>query len=112
MKLFQWFREKFSVRGKALNLYRSGLIKAKKKDSDGAIEAYSQVINLLDAPKDIIAMALFNRGLVYVANEEPVKGKFDLNKVLEMSEAPTRVKDMAKQKLIRMKNLDRKHDEF
>jgi hypothetical protein len=112
LKLFQWFREKFSVRGKALNLYRSGLLKAKKKDPAGAIAAYTEVIKLLDAPKDIIAMALFNRGLVYVANEEPVKGKSDLNKVLEMNDAPTRVKDMAKQKLIRMKNLDRKHDEY
>ena len=110
MSFFSWLREKFSVRGKAIGIYRRGLNKAKMRDSNGAIFEYSKVIDMLNAPLDVISMALFNRGLVYVANGDSSKGSLDLNKVLDMPRAPSRVKDMAKQKLMRMHNSTKRNE--
>ena len=110
MNPFRWLRDKFSTRGKAIGIYKRGVKRAESEDPDGAIEDYTEVICMADAPDDVISMALFNRGLVYVANGDEKKGSVDLNKVLDMPKAPPRVKDMAKAKLVRMKNLTKRNE--
>ena len=104
MRIIKWLKSFFSNRAKAQVIYRQGLARAKTHDPNGAIKAYTQVIDMFSAPLDIISMALFNRGLVYTANGETAKGTCDLKEVLAMVAAPERVKTMARQKLIRMKN--------
>ena len=104
MKIKNWMEGLFSPRNKVLSVYRRGLDKAKKHDPQGAIEDYSQVIEMLQAPRDVVSMALFNRGLVYTANGEMDKGMRDLTAVLAMPAAPEKVKSMARQKLLRMRN--------
>jgi hypothetical protein len=85
-------------------MYRQGIEMARKKDRAGAIEAYTTVIETPNVPRDLLAMALFNRGLVLVASGDTVKGGDDLAEISAMAEAPGRVKDLARQKLIRMNN--------
>ena len=53
-------------------------------------------------------MSLFNRGLVLVASGESVTGSHDLDAVSAMEEAPLRVKEMARQKLMRMQKRNQK----
>ena len=112
MNPVKWFREKFSSRGKSVGIYKRGMKKAENGDPNGAIADYSEVIKMPDTPNDVIAMALFNRGLVYVANGDTKKGNNDLQKVLDMDSAPTRVKDMAKQKMIRMQHSKKTYEDI
>ena len=104
MNIKNWIGNLFKPRNRVLTVYRRGLQKAKKQDPQGAIREYSQVIEMPHAPQDIVSMALFNRGLVYTANGEMNKGTSDLTAVLAMPAAPDRVKAMARQKLLRMRN--------
>ncbi len=76
---------------------------AKIKDRTGAIKAYTAVIEMPDVPRDLLAMSLFNRGLVLVAGGDSDKGSRDLDTVSAMDDAPERVRELARQKLIRMK---------
>ena len=84
-------------------MYRRGIERAKIKDRAGAIEAYTTVIEMPDVPRDLLAMSLFNRGLVLVAGGDADKGTQDLDAVSAMDDAPERVREMARQKLLRMK---------
>lgn len=108
MNVFDWLRGLFTNRGKALKIYRRGMILAKSKNPVAAIESYRQVIEMPDAPADVVSMALFNRGLVYVANGEVGKGTADLKAVLKMDRAPAEVKERARHKLVRMTKADEK----
>ena len=103
MKIINWLKGRATCRGKALNLYRRGMRKAKNQDANGAIEDYTSTIKLFGAPFDVVSMALFNRALIHVSNGEHAKGTLDLKSVLAMQGAPAKVKAMARQKLIRMK---------
>lgn len=105
--IFNWLKGKFTYRGKAVAIYKRGIAKARSEDNLGAIQAYTQVIELRDAPKDIVSMALFNRGLVFVASGEMAKGINDLEAVLEMDNSPSNVRTMARQKLVRIKSRSR-----
>ena len=51
MKLFDWFNIRFSGGGKALSLYRRGMTRAKKHDHQGAIDDYTAMIAMPNAPK-------------------------------------------------------------
>jgi hypothetical protein len=103
MKMFRWLKGLFTLRGKALKLYRRGMARAKGNDQFGAIDDYTATIDMLGAPLDVVAMALFNRSLVFVATGENSKATCDLDAVAAMCKAPARVKAMARQQLIRMR---------
>ena len=104
--IFSWLKARFTHRGKAVAIYKKGLAKASREDNSGAIKAFTQVIELRFAPKDIASMALFNRGLVLVASGEKTKGVVDLELVLEMENSPSNVRTMARQELARIKSCD------
>lgn len=104
MALPDWIGRIFTTRrSRALKEYRRGVSMAKSGNDQGAIEAYTHVIEHLETPRDVLAMALFNRGLVYVARGELVLGTRDLKQVADSPGAPERVCAVARQKLIRMK---------
>ena len=104
MSRIGWFKDKLPTRWRALSAYRRGMAKARRQDPAGAINDYTSVIEMSHAPKDVVAMALFNRGLAYVASGEFLKGDDDLTVVLQMDGAPTNVKRMAKKKLAKRKS--------
>ena len=81
-----------------------GMAKAKKHDHEGALEDYTTMIGMPGMPADLLAMALYNRALVYVAEGDDRKGAADLDAVLAMNEALVNVKTMARQKLARMES--------
>ncbi len=90
-----------SPRRKAMSLYKRGMKKAKANDIQGAIAAYTEVIEMSDVPPDVKAMALFNRALTYGAEKDDAKAREDLASVLAMPEAPSDVATAARQKLQR-----------
>ncbi|OHB66284.1 MAG: hypothetical protein A2V70_12410 [Planctomycetes bacterium RBG_13_63_9] len=84
MSFITWVKSRFSHRGKALSLYRSGMAKANTHDYDAAIADYSAAIRAPNIPTDVKAMALYNRALAYSAIHEDEKSAEDLTAVLEM----------------------------
>ena len=70
--------------------------------------AKSATIDMLDAPMDVKAMALFNRALVHLTNGDFTRGVDDLDTVLAMNQAPAYVKKMARQKLAKRESRLRK----
>jgi hypothetical protein len=99
MNVFAWWTERFSNRGRAMSLYKRGMIKAKKHDHQGAIDDYTETLGMPETPANVRAMVLYNRALVHVANGDHRKGIDDLRSVLAMDEAPSSVKTKARQKL-------------
>lgn len=93
----------FSVRGRAMALYKRGMDKAGRRDLEGAIADYSAAIELKGAPEDVIGMALLNRALAYSREHDEDKASADLARVLAMPGATAQVKDAAHEKLHRMK---------
>jgi len=108
MNLFHWLTGHFTNRGKALSVYKRGMVRAKKHDHQGAIDDYTTAIFIHDTPADVKAMALYNRALVYAATEEGPKATEDLKMLLAMDQARVNVKAMARQKLARMETRSRK----
>ena len=53
-------------------------------------------------PRDVTAMALFNRALVYAASGKLRPATEDLQAILGMPEAIARIKKSARDKLVRM----------
>ncbi len=111
MGISNWLSQLFSSRGKALSLYRRGMVRAKQQDHDGAIVNYSAAIDLPNSPADVRAMALFNRALVYSSDKEISKAIADLNAVLMMPESPPDIKTEARRKLERMRRQSSKASE-
>jgi hypothetical protein len=102
MNLFKWWHNRRSIRREAFSLYRQGLTRAEKHDPDGAMAAYTSAINLDDAPKDVKAMALYNRALLFAAQGDSSKAVADLNAIMAM---PIRVRGVtvaAKRRLERL----------
>jgi hypothetical protein len=102
MYIFDWFAGRFSIRAKAIALYKRGMARAKKRDHQGAILDYTSTIGLAEAPADVRAMALYNRALEHVAAGDDEKGFEDLVAVLAMDEMLVNPKTMARQELARM----------
>ena len=102
MSVMYWLKTRFTRQGKALAIYRRGMKKANARDRDGAIIDYTTIIEMPGVAPGLLAMALFNRGLVYTAIGEDSRGTGDLQEVLDMPNAPSRVKELTRQKLIRM----------
>jgi hypothetical protein len=56
MNVVNWFTGRFSIRGKALTLYRRGMSRVKKHDYQGAIDDYTTTIDMPDTPADVKAI--------------------------------------------------------
>lgn len=108
MSFTTWVKSRFSRRGKALSLYRSGMAKANQHDYKGAIADYSAAIQAPHIPKDVKAMVIYNRALVYSAIHEDEKAAEDLAAVLEMPGLPTNIKLHAQQRRERIQRRDDK----
>jgi len=93
----------FTMRGKALAVYRRGMQKAGRRDLTGAIADYTAVVDMKGAPEDVMAMALLNRALAYSRAHDDDKAGDDLDRVLHMKGASKQVVDAAHEKLHRMK---------
>ena len=87
-----------------MHLYRLGLARDKKGDSDGAIAAYSSAISLDNAPDDVKAMALYNRALLFAAQGDRSKAAADLNAIMVMPTSVRGVTDAAKRRLERLQH--------
>ena len=102
MNFFQKITSKFSVRGRALAQVHQGMDCAKKNESVSAINHYTSVVNSPESPRDVKAMARFNRALVYTTIGKDRLATEDLKAVLNMPEAITKIKKSASDKLVRM----------
>lgn len=96
MNIFEWLRNRFSGRGKALSWYRRGMERAKRQDHVGAIDDYTATINMPHVPPDVKAMALFNRALMLFSEGDSPLARDDLNMVLAMAETPPEVRTEAR----------------
>ncbi len=110
MNLIRWIRSWLTHRGQALALYRTGMVKANKRDYDGAIADYSAAIRAPDIPTDVKAMALYNRALAYSAIHEDAKATEDLSAMLKMPGLSERIKKEASQRRERIRRRDEKAD--
>ena len=90
------------------SFYHRRITKANKLNHQGAINDFTTTIEMPDTPEYMIAMALFNRALAHVSNGDNQKGKEDLDAVLEIDDAPVKVKTVTRQKLARMEARTRK----
>jgi tetratricopeptide (TPR) repeat protein len=102
MNFFKKIASSLTVRGRALTQVSLGRACAAKHKSEEAIKHYTNVINLANSPRDVIAMALFNRALVYNTIGKQRQATADLKAVLNMPEAITTIKKSATDKLVRM----------
>lgn len=85
-------------------------MRAKLHKNQGAIADYTVVIDMADSPKDLRAMALYNRALVYHAIANESAATVDLKRVLNMHEAAEFVKTEARRKLVRMERAEQRLD--
>ncbi len=86
------------------------MVKANKRDYDGAIADYSAAIRAPDIPTDVKAMALYNRALAYSAIHEDAKAAEDLSAMLAMPGLSKRIKKEASQRQERIRQRDEKTD--
>jgi hypothetical protein len=99
----RWFWPR-SVRKEGLALYKLGMACTDKQDPQGAMDAYTSVIELPDAPDDVKAMALYNRALLFAAEGKTQKASADLEAVMKMPIPPHGVKLAAKRRLERLQH--------
>ncbi len=111
MNLFTWWSGRFTDRGKAVKLYRSGMELARKKEHASAIKDYTEAIKVSDDLPDVRAMALYNRALMYLATDDVKQATADLKTVLDMPKAPNDIKIEARQRITRMKTKARMSSE-
>lgn len=98
-----WFARFFSIRGKASAILK-GAIDQSKSDRAGAIQRYTEVIEMKNVPLDLKAMALFNRGLAYSQDQKTELSSHDFQAVLAIdSGAPQNVVSAAKERLERLR---------
>ncbi len=108
MKILRWLKGFLSHRGKALALYRSGMTKANRKDFEGAITDYSAVIDSLNAPPNVKAMAVYNRALAYSAIHQDENAAKDLDAVLKMPHLSEDVKTAARRRKERVRKREQR----
>jgi hypothetical protein len=101
VKLLRSIANAFSSQGKAENVYKRGMQKAKAEDLPGAIADYTLVIESKDAPPDIRAMAYFNRALAYSKQDRDDVAVVDLKAVVSLPKSPPNIVSAAKEKLAR-----------
>jgi hypothetical protein len=103
LNLLSWWRSLGSVRNAGLALYKRGMTQANQHHDVSAMASYTEVIELLDVPPDVRAMALYNRALLHVNNKNFAKAQDDLNVILALPQSLPQIKLAARQKLERMK---------
>ena len=104
MNLFRrWFWPR-SARKEALAQFKLGMMRAEGKDAAGALDAYTLAIELPEVPSDVMAMALYNRALLFAAAGRTDKALADLNAVMEMRVSPQDVKLAARRRLERLEH--------
>jgi hypothetical protein len=109
VNFFKSIARRLTARGRALSQVDRGMICAKKNNPDEAIKHYADVINSSTSPRDVQAMALFNRALVYTSIGKDRQAVEDLKAVLRMPETIAKIKKSASDKLVRMqRKLERK----
>ena len=101
MNLYHWLVGCFSKRRKSL-AFKHGMVNARRRNHQAAIDDYSSVIGVSGVPDDVKAMALYNRALAYATIEDICQAAEDLNEVLGMPNAPAQIKTEAVRKLARM----------
>jgi hypothetical protein len=101
MKLIAWVLGRWSYRQQMMR-YRQGLDYASQKDHKAALEQYSAAIDLVGAPADIRAMALYNRAVIHSAMHDDAKAIHDLEELLASPGAAASVRLEAKRKLVRI----------
>jgi len=84
-------------------------MRAQTRDHHGAIADYSAAINIPKGPPDLVAMARYNRALIYDDDGDHLKAIDELEAVLGMPAIPSRIKKEANMKLERMKRLSDKY---
>ena len=80
------------------------MARADKKDSKGALDAYTSAIEQPGAPNDVRAMALYNRAILFAADGKSRKALADLNAIMEMPIPMQGVKLAARRRLERLQN--------
>ena len=109
MNFFKSIAARFTARGRALAKVAKGRGCAKKREPNDAIKYYTDVVDTSESPRDVTAMALLNRALVYAAIGKLRQATEDLKAILGMPEAIPRIKKSAGDKLVRMqRKLERK----
>lgn len=102
MSFLMRLASRFTARGRALAKVAKGRVCASKREPDNAIKYYTKVIDTPDSPQDVIAMALFNRALVFTTIGMERRATEDLTTILCMPEAIPKIKKSARDKLVRM----------
>jgi hypothetical protein len=102
MSFLNWFKGRISNRYRANSIYRSGMKNARAHRHQQALEDYTCVVEMAEAPADIKAMALYNRALVLDAMGDQAQAVVDLDNVLAMAETPEQVRMEARRKMTRM----------
>ena len=87
-----------------MSLYKDGMTLAEKQDSKGAMEAFTEVIERVEAPNDVKAMALYNRALIFASEGKTDKASADLKAVMELPIPSNGVKVAAKRRLERLQH--------
>ena len=77
-----------STNDKAELLFNKGVAQYFKGDSDNAIKDWTNLIELPEAPVELVAQALLNRGFAWGKLGETDKAIADFTKVIELHEAP------------------------
>jgi hypothetical protein len=101
-----WLRGKWSKKFQAGSVYRRGMLKAKLRDHQAAMADYTTVIEMVEAPADLRAMALYNRSVVHLAQHHESAAISDLEELLKMPQAGANVKVEARRKLVRMQRVE------
>lgn len=102
MKFFRRIIASFTTRRRALSRVDQGMACANNGEPDFAIKHYTDVIHASESPRDVKAMALLNRALVYTTIGKELQATADLKAILKVPEAITRIKKAARDKLVRM----------
>ena len=103
MNFFKSILGRFTIRGRALAKVAKGRNCATNRDPDSAINYYTEVIDSPESPREVIAMALFNRALAYSTTGREDEAVKDLNAILCMPESIAEIKKSASDKLVRMR---------
>lgn len=106
MSIFARLLSRLSPSYRAKWLYRRGMSLAKLHKHQAAIDDYTVVIKMAEAPANVRAMALYNRALVYRAQGSEADAVGDLDQLLRMPEAGERVQTEARRQLVRMKRAE------
>lgn len=108
MKMLAWLRGRISPTYRAKWLYRRGMLRAKAHRQAAAIEDYTAVLAISEAPSNIRGMALYNRALVHSAMGNEPAAISDLKQILSAGDITEQIKTEARRKLLRMdRNADR-----